>query len=181
MATPYDGHFVVTHDETQWQCRSGTRRVVCSLGMLLYAGLFLIGGGIVMDYWQRTDANAHGHHDYPHVFTTLGFLAAVLLGSAGMWSWCTRHVPLVVEKKTGEVRLGRKRICGPGTVQYVVLRDSSSIPDDQVTYDFFFRMKEGSTVRVPSPLFCCIGDIECASALAEEVAAALNVKMVRDF
>jgi hypothetical protein len=181
MAKPFDDHFVVTHDGTLWQCRTRTRRVACFLGLLLYAGLFVIGGGMVMDYWRRTDADVIWHDDYPFVFTTIGLLTAVLLGSVGMWSWRTRHVPLVIEKKTGEVRLGHKRICGPGTVQYVLLRDSSSDPDSQITYDFHFRMREGSTVGVPSPLFCCIVDIECASALAEEVAAALNVELVRDF
>ena len=175
-----DGHFEVTTDGTQWRCRAGARRVVMVLSLLFGAACFLIGGGVAMDHFNRIDVHDPLHDSFQHFFTVAGLLTAAFFSVVGVWLWRVRNVPLVIEKTTGEVRFGNKQMCGPGTVQYVLLRRSSTDPDDMTAYDFDFRLKDASIARVPSPFFSQIHDLERASALAEEVAAALHVKLVRD-
>jgi len=147
--------------------------------ILLFVGVFAIVGGVLMDFYSRDNELAFWRHSL--VFTVLGSLTAVLLWGCGIWTWFTRNRALSVDTQTGEVRFGTKQLCGPGTVASVLLRCPSSLPEDEESYFFEFRLKDGTVVGVPSPAFVDIGNVECATALAEQVAAKLKVRMDRDY
>jgi len=141
--------------------------------------MFAIVGGVVIDFYSRDTDLAFGGH--AHAFTVLGGLVAVLVFGCGIWAWSIRHVALSIDTQSGEVRFGTKQLCRPGTVASVLVRCPSSLPEDEESYFFEFRLNDGTVVGVPSPAFVDIGNVECATVLAERVAAKLKVRMDRDY
>jgi hypothetical protein len=176
---PHANDFLVTEGKGKWYLRATHRRVVRQVAMLFFGGVFMIGCGVWMDFHFKDNSLAYWRD--LHVFAVLGCLIAILLCGVGIWVWWIRHVSVSIDTKTGAVHFGNRQICSPDTVESVLLRRPSNLPEDEDRYFFEFRLTNGTIVSVPSPSFAEIGNVRCASELAEQLAAKLNVSVVRDF
>ena len=120
----HSSDFLVTESNGKWYLRTTQGRVVRHVAVLFVGGVFMIGGGVWMDFLSTDDPLAWWRDS--HVFTILGCLTAILLWWVGIWVWWIRHVPVSVDLETGAVHFGSKQICGPGSVESVSLsRDSN--------------------------------------------------------
>ena len=161
--------FVIMEGEGKWQLRASPQRVLRIVATCCVAGVTALGGGCVIDYWQGS-----------HAVAVFGCVIASVTCGISIWAWLLREVSLSIETRTGAVHFGKRQLCGPGTVESVVLhRDTGS--DDGKGCSFGFRLTDETIVEIHSPGFARMGDLASTTALAEQVAAKLNVRVVGDW
>jgi hypothetical protein len=147
------------------------------VAVLFVGGMLMVGGGVWMDLRSTDDPVAWWRDS--HMFAIMGCLTAILLWGCGTWTWWIGSACLSIDLKTGAVAFGSRQICGPGTVNSVLLRRDSN-PDALEPYCFEFRLIDGTIMRVPSPCFAGIRKLAQASELAEQLGEKLNVRVVHD-
>ena len=90
--------FLVTESNGKWYLRTTQRRVLRQVAVLFVGGVFMIGGGVWMDFGSTDDPLAWWRDS--HVFTILGCLTAILLWGVGIWVWWIRHLPVSIDTET---------------------------------------------------------------------------------
>lgn len=88
---------------------------------------------------------------------------------------------LSINTRSGEVHFGKRLLCSEGTVQSVVLKCPSKLPEDVENYFIEFKIKDQTFVDIPSPIFVALGNFESASAIAAQMAAKLKVDVAHDY
>ena len=159
--------------------RATPRRIVRQVALMFYGGATVLVLCTGIDYFRKSKYGAFV--DAPYFFAVLGCLFAVIFIGCGVWIWRIRNVALSIDTESGAVHLGRRPLCSGGTVQSVVLKCPSRLPEDEDNYFIEFELKDRTTVDVPTPIFVALGNFEFASALAAQMAAKLKVDVAHDF
>ncbi len=175
MITP---KFLVSEEDGKWQLRASNRRVFSLFCMMLFGGLLMIAGGILID---KSLAAKSVSFWFNRVFTAAGCAMAILLWGLGAWIGCTRKVPLTIDLREKSLHIGGKQIAGAGDVESILVRRPSSLAEDEDRYSIAFRLTDGRLVELPLPAFAWIGDESHTTELAEQMAAKLQVPVLLDF
>lgn len=89
--------------------------------------------------------------------------------------WRDWAVPLIVDANTGEVRYGKKQLCEPGSVRWILLA-CSSYEEESHSCGFAFVLDYGVVKKIPSGWFGMLTKAE-ASELADMIASLLKVSV----
>jgi hypothetical protein len=173
--------FLISESNGSWNLRATKGRIVRQVALMLYGAAAVLVLGVCMDYFRKSRIGQFW--DIPgtsYFFTVVGCLVAIIFSGCGIWIWRIRNVQLSINTKSGEVHFGKQLLCSEGTVQSVVLKCPSRIPEDEDNYFIEFKLKDQTFVEIPTPVFVALGNFENASALAAEMAAKLNVDVAYD-